>query len=374
MRGVCKVCGEEREISLSLGVCRECIRERFEEARPYIERAHERARSKYDLPSMPPSPPGVRCIYCANECEMDEGEIGYCGLRKVVDGRLVHLGDINTSVLDYYLDPHPTNCCATWFCPGGTGVGYPRYSVSRRGPEHGCYNLAVFFYGCNFDCLFCQNYSHKEVARGGRVSRDELIKAGLRDDVTCICYFGGSPEPQLPFAIRVSEEMIEDKEGILRICWEWNGCGNRILVKKAAELSFRSGGIIKFDLKASSREMSIALSGVDNKRAFENFEMIFHEFYQERREIPLLTATTLLVPGYVDEVEVGQIADFLADLDPEIPYSLLVFYPQFEMNDLPITPINQVKKAYKEAKKRLRNVHIGNLHLLSFSERNLKVL
>ena len=83
--------------------------------------------------------------------------------------------------------------------------------------------------------------------------------------------------------------------------------------------------------------------------------------------VPVLTATTLLVPGYVDHVEVEGIAKFISELNPEIPYSLLVFHPDFMMRDLPITPVKQVKLCYEAAKKHLRNVNIGNLHLLGLS-------
>ncbi|HID17306.1 TPA: radical SAM protein, partial [Candidatus Bathyarchaeota archaeon] len=80
--------------------------------------------------------------------------------------------------------------------------------------------------------------------------------------------------------------------------------------------------------------------------------------------LPVLTATTLLVPGYVDELEVKRIAEFIASLNPEIPYSLLVFHPDFAMRDLPVTPKEQAFKCYRTAKKFLKNVNIGNLHLL----------
>jgi pyruvate formate lyase activating enzyme len=113
----------------------------------------------------------------------------------------------------------------------------------------------------------------------------------------------------------------------------------------------------------------LALSGVSNKKAYENFEFIANEFYNERKDLPVLTATTLLVSGYVDEEEVKKISEFIASLNPEIPYSLLVFHPDFMMNDLPITPKNQALNCYKIAKRFLRNVYLGNIHLLS----NLKI-
>jgi pyruvate formate lyase activating enzyme len=296
---------------------------------------------------------------------MGKGETSYCGLKRNVEGRLESLTRSRIGMLHSYLDSQVTNCCAAWFCPAGTDAGYPRYTY-RPGPEHDYHNLAIFFYGCNFDCLFCQNATHKNVLAGKAVTAEDLINRTKRNpSISCWCFFGGSPEPQLPFAIRASKTVLmEMKNRILRICFEWNGCGNPTLVRKAAELSLVSGGNIKFDLKCFNPTMSYALSGVSNKRTYENFTIVAHDFFPKRSDLPVLTATTLLVPGYVDVVEVEQIAEFIADLNPTIPYSLLVFHPDFMMIDLPITPISQVIACYKVAKKHLTKVHIGNLHTL----------
>jgi pyruvate formate lyase activating enzyme len=269
---------------------------------------------------------------------MRDGTRSYCGLRENIRGKMESLVSTDFALVHAYEDPLPTNCCAAWFC----------------GAEHG-YNLAVFFYGCNFDCLFCQNASHKEISSAPGMSLSEFV-AKVHDRIKCVCYFGGSPEPQLPFAIKASELILERRN--MRICWEWNGCGNEKLVKRAAELSFWSDGIIKFDLKAFDPNLSVALSGVPNERAYENFKIIANDFSQ------ILTATTLLVPNYVGEEEVRGIAKFIASIDPDIPYSLLVFHPDFYMLDLGITPRRQVEACYRVAKRYLRRVNIGNRYLL----------
>ena len=203
---------------------------------------------------------------------------------------------------------------------------------------------------------------------------DELVELTLRESrITCWCWFGGSPEPQLPFALNASRRILEEKpeKRIVRICFEWNGCGARELVKKAGELAYVSGGNIKFDLKAYTPSVHLALTGRDNKRTFENFELIYREFYEARRGIPVLNATTLLVPHYVDEYEVSKIAEFIASLDPEIPYSLLIFHPDYLMSDVTVTPRRQVEKCYQAAKRYLKNVNIGNISLLGLAEAEL---
>ncbi len=366
----CRVCGVESVlVSSAIGVCADCLRRGDDGVLEYALEAHASARGKYGLPSTPPrSPGGLPCKLCSNECVIGEGEVGYCGLRRNVDGRLVSLSSQSHGLLHYYNDPHPTNCCSAWFCPATTGAGYPRYAV-YKGLERGYDNLAVFFYGCNFNCLFCQNASHKNLEEGWRLGVDEFASRVENDRrITCICYFGGSPEPQLPFAIEASRQALERcRNRVLRICWEWNGCGNPELVRRAAELSYRTGGNVKFDLKAYTPSIAVALSGVPNRRAYENFELVYREFYEERKNIPVLTATTLLVPGYVDATEVENIARFIADLNPNIPYSLLAFHPDWLMMDMPITPRKQAMECYEAAKKHLKNVNIGNKHLLSIA-------
>jgi len=126
----------------------------------------------------------------------------------------------------------------------------------------------------------------------------------------------------------------------------------------------QSGGCIKFDLKAFDENLHLALCGVSNRQTLENFQWL-GQFTHERPDPPLLVASTLLVPGYIDEEEVGKIARFIASVDPAIPYSLLAFYPQFEMNDLPTTSRSQAEACQKSALKAgLERVRVGNVHLL----------
>ena len=348
--GICKICKKEKPfLSKNLGICLDCIRKKSKSAFLFIKKAHQKAREKYSLPPFPPKTKGgIKCNLCANECQMGKDQISYCGLRKNENGKLKSKVNENFGLLYSYFDPLPTNCCASWFCPG---------SIEGRGKN----NLAVFFYGCSFDCLFCQNASHKLIHEAPRISVDNLLEKAITPSVYCVCFFGGSPEPQLPFAINFSEKLLRKRK--VRICFEWNGGGNKNLVKKAAEIALKSGGIIKFDLKAFDENLSFALSGVSNKRTYENFETIAKEFLPKAKH-QMLTATTLLVPGYVDKIEVEKIAKFIAKLNPEIPYSLLVFFPAFQMIDLPITPKEWAFECLETAQKYLKNVHLGNKHLL----------
>jgi pyruvate formate lyase activating enzyme len=164
---------------------------------------------------------------------------------------------------------------------------------------------------------------------------------------------------------RIALEKAEEEKRILRVCWETNGYMNPKLAERAAELALKSGGNMKFDLKAWSESLAIALCGVSNKPALENFRMLGEKYYHKRPELPILAASTLLIPGYIDAYEVEQIAKFISQISPEIPYTLLAFYPCYVMNDLPTTSRNQAMECQKAAARYLRNIRIGNIHLLS---------
>jgi len=328
----CEICGGEKP-TRTIPVCPSCSKkEAAEEFVPYLHRGVERIDGEGRF----------HCNICSNMCGFDDE--GLCGLRRAEGGRLKLLSTGIKGVVHPYYDPLPTNCCNSWFCRGSSLKGV---------------NLALFYYGCNFDCLFCQNYGHKRVEEGEVFTVEELASWAADGRVRCLCHFGGSPEPQMPFAIRLSREVLKERD--VMICWEWNGAGKPSTALAAARLSSESGGLVKFDLKAYSPTLHRILTGRGPERVWENFSKIYDSCPE------VLSATTLMVPYYVDEEEVGEIARFIASFSDDIPYSLLIFHPDYRLADLPITPRSQVERCYLAAKKHLKRVNIGNIHLLSYA-------
>ena len=316
------------------------------------------------LPPHPPNDPGGRfCRVCVNECRIGVGNIGYCGLRKNEGGKLTGV-TAAWGKLSWYHDPLPTNCVADWVCPGGTGAGYPNYAYCR-GAESGYRNLAVFFHACSFNCLYCQNWQFKEETfRSEPVSVHSLL-AVIDKKTACICYFGGDPTPQLPLSLKASRLAIkENPDRILRVCWETNGSMNPKLLDPMMDLALKSGGCVKFDLKAWDKHLHQALTGTSNHRTLGNFTRAA-QFRMQRLSPPALIANTLLVPGYIDAGEIRALAKFIAAIDPNIPYSLLAFHPQFYMSDLPLTSRELADDCLQAAwDAGLKQVRLGNVHLL----------
>jgi len=369
--GQCRLCRTSSPfISGRLGVCLRCIRKKPDEALEITDLVHAESRKAFGFPPKPPKDQnGLACGMCANDCRIGVGGKGFCGLVFNAAGRLIRMGGTpEKGVLQWYYDPLPTNCVAWWFCPGCTGAGYPKYAYKKTA-ETGHSNLAVFYGACSYDCLYCQNWHYRRLASEHTTLMSAKSLADKADrHVSCICYFGGDPSVQMPHALKTSQIAIEkatEEKRILRICWETNGYWKQELALKAAELSLVSGGNIKFDLKTWNPNLNLALCGVSNDPTLKSFKLIGEKFVKMRPEMPLLTASTLLVPGYIDVEEIGSIAHFIGQIDSKIPYTLLAFYPQYVMTDLPTTSREQANQCYENAKQYLENVRIGNIHLLS---------
>ena len=107
--------------------------------------------------------------------------------------------------------------------------------------------------------------------------------------------------------------------------------------------------------------------------------LIYERFYEEMcqaRLQPVLDSirlmkklniwveiTTLVIPGQNDsERELIDIARFIAGVDPEIPWHISRFHPDYKYTDTHGTPIDTLRKAYSIGKKEgLVYIYIGNV-------------
>jgi len=80
----------------------------------------------------------------------------------------------------------------------------------------------------------------------------------------------------------------------------------------------------------------------------------------------LISAGTLLMPGYVDVEEVENIAEVIDDIDARISHSLLGFYQHYLMSDLPTTDSRTAILCAEGARRQgLEQVTLGNVNPLS---------
>lgn len=363
--GFCRSCGKESIIiSDKIGFCASCLRDYWDEIEKEVLSIHIKTRELFNLPIVPPHEEnGIICSFCFHNCRIPEGEYGFCGVWCNDNGKLKGISHTSAYV-SWYIDPLPTNCVASFICPAATGAGYPAFAY-HPSVEKGYNNLAIFYEACNFNCLYCQNWHFRLKSISNLKSHFSEIFALLDNKVSCICYFGGDPGPQSLHALYLSRRALKLDKKILRICWETNGAEATPIVREMMKLSLVSGGCLKIDLKAWSEPIHQTLCGVSNKQTLYNFSFLAHLAKSRPYPYPLV-ASTLLVPGYVDEEEIHQLAKFLSNIDSQIPWSFLVFAPAFYLDDLPCTSESHVKLALEIAKSYgLNNLYVGNKHLIS---------
>jgi pyruvate formate lyase activating enzyme len=73
--------------------------------------------------------------------------------------------------------------------------------------------------------------------------------------------------------------------------------------------------------------------------------------------------TTLLIPGQNDDPgELKELVAFITEVDPEIPWHISRYHPDYNYSDSPATPIVTLRNAYQIGKEGgLRYIYIGNV-------------
>jgi len=76
-----------------------------------------------------------------------------------------------------------------------------------------------------------------------------------------------------------------------------------------------------------------------------------------------LEVTTLIIPGRnSDAAELRAVAEFLAGVDPAIPWHVSAFHPDYRMLDAPPTPVALLELAYAEGcRAGLKYIYCGNV-------------
>jgi pyruvate-formate lyase-activating enzyme len=74
-----------------------------------------------------------------------------------------------------------------------------------------------------------------------------------------------------------------------------------------------------------------------------------------------LEVLVLYIPGWVETDQIAAIARLVAGLDPDVPFTILAFFPAYQMEDTPAPTLDQMIQAYTAViETGLRQVRLGN--------------
>ena len=266
----------------------------------------------------------VRCLACRHKCLIAEGKRGICGVRENQKGKLELL--VYGKVIAKHIDPIEKK---------------PLYHFL---PGSKIYSIGTV--GCNFKCGFCQNFSisqEREIV--GSTLKPEQIAEEAKA-YPSMAYTYNEPSIFFEFASDIAKVTKEKKQVFVS-----NGYFSEEALEK---MDFVDA--INIDLKSYNDKFYRQQCGAQLRFVCENI--------QKAKEKGIwIEITTLLIPGENDsEAELREMARFLASVDPEMPWHISAFHPDYKMLDKRSTSFQDMLKAYNIAKEeKMAYVYLGNV-------------
>ncbi|MCS7135093.1 MAG: AmmeMemoRadiSam system radical SAM enzyme [Candidatus Aenigmarchaeota archaeon] len=287
----------------------------------------------------------VKCLACSHYCTIPQNNVGICGVRKNINGKLYLVVYGKAAAVN--IDP-----------------------VEKKPLYHFLPGREIFSFGtlgCNFSCLFCQNWDISQLTKDIRFdpNRDELLNEMLKKchnlkpkQIVNYCLQHSIPaiaytynEPAIFFEYAYDTAKLAKKHNIKNV-FVTNGYESHESLKKIKKYLDAAN----IDLKSFSEEFYSKICKAKLEFVLKNIE----RFYNASIWIEI---TTLVIPNKNDsEKELTQIAEFIASISKHIPWHVTAFHPDYKMLDTPPTPLSTLLKAYKIGKKAgLKYVYIGNI-------------
>lgn len=180
-----------------------------------------------------------------------------------------------------------------------------------------------------------------------------------------IAFTGGDLACQPEFYARCAER-VKALDAGLWVLLETNGYG---LTPRNLDL-LQSAGIDAFwlDIKAYDAEVHRRLTGAGNEWVLRCPEEVMERGF-------VLEVLSLYIPGWVETDQIGRIARLLARLDTKVPFTILAFFPQYHMRDVPPPEVTQMVSAYEAARAAgLEQVRLGNVGVFARTEQDYETL
>ncbi len=274
------------------------------------------------------------CRLCAHRCAIAPGNWGVCGVRENRAGVLVT--HVYGEVIAAHVDP-----------------------IEKKPFYHflpGTFSFSVATPGCNFRCGFCQNWqisqlSAKDGEAGGgqKLAPGEAVRIALDRGCRSLSYTYTEPTIFFEYAYDIARLA---KDAGLANTFVTNG----FMTPEALETIRPFLDAANVDLKAFREETY-------KKVCKGRLQPVLDTIALMRRLGVWVEVTTLVVPGMNDsEAELGEIARFLAGVDPAIPWHLSRFHPDYEYTREKPTPLAALDRAAELGRQAgLQFVYVGNV-------------
>ena len=273
----------------------------------------------------------VKCGICSQNCEIQPGEKGFCGVRKNVDGKLESL--VYGKAVAVSLDPIEKKPLFH-FAPG-----------SRA--------LSVATMGCNLKCSFCQNWDISQDfsdIRGDDYSPQDLVKKARGWRCQGIAYTYTEPAVFYEYVYDTAKEAQTKLYNVLVT----NGYFTPESIKKISLYIDAANVDIKGNYMFYKKHC--LAKGGDEPVKKTLLALKENDIFTE--------ITTMLIPGLNDDhAFIANMCEWIVEnLGEHTPLHFSRFYPHHKMNDKDPTPIETLERAREIAKESgLWYIYIGNV-------------
>ncbi|MGM0428630.1 MAG: AmmeMemoRadiSam system radical SAM enzyme, partial [Thermodesulfobacteriota bacterium] len=276
----------------------------------------------------------VHCFLCNHHCRIKEGEVGFCRVRKNMEGKL--------NTLAY-----------------GKVVAANSDPIEKKPLYHflpGTLSFSIATMGCNFHCGFCQNWQISQIEEesmpelpGRPLSPEQIVEEAQKAGCRSIAYT--YTEPTIFFEYAYDTAKIAKEAGLANIF-----VTNGFMTKEALETISGYLDAANVDLKSFNNEFYKTVCQGRLKPVLNSIRTM--------KDMGIwVEVTTLIIPDQNDgDEELNNIAGFIAGVSPDIPWHISRFHPGYQYKDAYPTPAETLRKAYDIGKEAgLRFIYIGNL-------------
>ncbi len=274
----------------------------------------------------------IRCKLCPRECEIDDQERGYCGVRENRGGTYYTL--VYSRPVTMHVDPIEKKPLFH-FLPGTVA-----------------FSLATV--GCNVECKFCQNWQISQIrpeqAEAYDVSPQYLAELAEQSGSPTIAYTYTEP---VVFAEYVYDSAVEGhKRGIRSVM-----ISNGYIQKEPMDDLCDVLDAVKIDLKAYTEKFYRELVAGELKPVLDTLKLLV------RRGMWTEIVYLMIPTKNDDKRELREMCKWIVgELGPDVPIHFTRFYPQYRLRNLPPTPVSTLRMAREIAlEEGVHFAYIGNV-------------
>jgi pyruvate formate lyase activating enzyme len=279
-----------------------------------------------------PTPRGLKCQLCPNECTIEEGETGDCRTRITENNKLYSIVYGNPCAI--HVDPIEKK---------------PLYHFL---PQSRAFSVATA--GCNLACLNCQNWnisqkSPKET-RNYDLMPAKLIESALKNNCDSIAYTYS--EPIVFYEYMLDSAKIAHQKGVKNVMVSAGYIKERPLRALCKHIDAAN-----IDLKSFSEDIYMRLNAGGLKEVLNTLKVM-------KEEGVWLEITNLVVPEWTDDMDmIKEMCQWLYNNGfQDTPLHFSRFTPMYKLKHLAPTPVSALNKARETAREAgLNYVYIGNV-------------